>query len=269
MADMYQLKQVPSTAQIRKFIRRTVFGKNIYCPACKSRKVYAVQGRYRCRSCKIRFSLFSHTWLANLKLSLQKFWLVLWCWTAQIPVRQAMALTKLSEVTIRHWYDIFRWQLPDDQETLEKVVQLDEVYFGGRKGKALFMAKQVGTRKIAYHLVDHPHPVREDAWWFLKTNIKPRSTLQTDGAGIYERIDYWWPITHKKEVHRRWEFELTSEIEGVFGNLRTFIRRMYHHVTVDKLPELVGEFCYRFSHPEMFENPRFYLQKTLRLVPTR
>jgi len=58
----------------------------------------------------------------------------------------------------------------------------------------------------------------------------------------------------------KWEFELTSEIEGVFGVLRTFIRRMYHHCTVDKLPELVGE---------LFENPRYYLEKTLFIVPTR
>jgi hypothetical protein len=31
----------------------------------------------------------------------------------------------------------------------------------------------------------------------------------------------------------------------------------------------VGEFCYRFSHPEMFENPQFYLQISMRLATTR
>lgn len=70
------------------------------------------------------------------------------------------------------------------------------------------------------------------------------------------------------DIHKKWEFELISEIEGTFGVLRTFIRRMYHHVTVDKLSDMVGEFCYRFSHPEMFENPRYYLEKSLFIVPT-
>ncbi len=74
----------------------------------KTRQVYVCQNRYRCRQCRKRFSLLSGTWLSNMKLPLPRFWLVLWSWTVQIPVRQACSLTKLSEVTIRLWYDEFR-----------------------------------------------------------------------------------------------------------------------------------------------------------------
>ena len=266
--EMYQFNQIPSEAQVRKYLRRIVFGKNIYCPACKSDKVYHTQDRYRCRKCRRRFSLLSSTWLSNLKLPLEQFWMVLWCWTTQIPVRQAVSLTKLSEITVRLWYDEFRHHLPADHEVLEKIVQLDEAYFGGRNGKALFLGKQVGSRKLAYRIIPHPNPCREHAWYFLHECIAPQTILNTDGNSIYKEIDQWWPVYHQREIHKKWEFELTSEIEGMFGVLRTFIRRMYHHVTMDKLPELVGEFCYRFSHPEMFENPRYFLEKTLFLVPT-
>src|SRR3989344_5282688 len=224
MEEMYKFNQIPSDAQIRKYLRKIVYGKNIYCPVCKGRNVYVSQERYRCRKCRIRFSLLSHTWLSNLKLPLQQFWMILWCWTTQIPVKQSMGLTGLSELTIRHWYDQF---------------------------------------------VPNPNPKREHAWWFLQTYTKPNIKLHTDGASIYKEIDRWWPVYHTREIHKRWEFELTSEIEGMIGVLRTFIRRMYHHVTMDKLPELVCEFCYRFSHPEMFKNPRFYLENTLFIVPTR
>jgi transposase-like protein len=264
---MYQFKQIPSETQIRKYLRRIIFGKNVYCPFCKSRSVYATQGRYRCRKCRIRFSLLSHTWLSNLKLPLNQFWLVLWCWTTQVPIRQSVSLTGLSELTIRTWYSEFRHHLPEDQQVLEKVIQLDEAYFGGRKGKGLFLGKQTGSRKLAYQIIPN-QPAREQAWWFLEQYVKPESKLQTDGAAIYNKIDQWWPVQHYREIHKRWEFALTSEIEGMFGVLRTFIRRMYHHTTVANLPELVGEFCYRFSHPEMFENPRYYLEKTLFIVPT-
>ena len=44
---------------------------------------------------------------------------------------------------------------------------------------------------------------------------------------------------------------------------------MYHHVTVAKLEEMTMEFCFRFTHPEIFENPRCYLEKSLFIVPTR
>ena len=265
---MYQFRQIPSEAQIQKYLRRVVFGKEIYCPVCKSRKVYKTQARYRCRKCRIRFSLLSHTWLANLKLPLQKFWLVLWCWTTQVPVKQTTRLTELSEVTIRHWFEVFRSHLPEDQDVLEHLVQLDEAYFGGRNGRALFMGKQVGSRKLAFQVLTHTHPAREHAWKFLHSYVAAETVLNTDGAAIYKNINNWWPVYHNRDIHKKFEFEHTSEIEGMFGVLKTFIRRMYHHVTPDKLPSVVGEFCFRFSHPEIFSSPHEYLLIALRLVPT-
>lgn len=267
MTDMYRLKQIPTEAQIRTYLRRIAFGKNVYCPACHSSHVLRYEERYRCQRCRIKFSLLSHTWLRHSRLSYQEFWLFLWCWTTQIPVRQARALTKHSEKAVRHWYELFRCQLPAEQDVLEHLVQLDEAYFGGKQGRTLFLGKQVGTRKLSFQILPHTAPAREEAWRFLQAYIEPQSTIHTDGAGIYHGIDRWWPVIHRSEIHRKWEFELTSEIEGIFGVLRTFIRRMYHHVTMERLPGLIGEFCYRFSHPELFENPRYYLEKTLRLVP--
>ena len=179
-----------------------------------------------------------------------------------------MALTSLSEKGVRHYYTLFRNHLPVEEKTLEHVVQLDEAYFGGWTGFTLLMGKQKGTRKLAYHILPNNMPNKTDALYFLKTYVKPQSKLLTDGGAIYEGINAWWPITHEFEIHKEFEFAKTSEIEGMFGVLRTFIRRMYHHVTPRKFPELMGEFYYRFSHPEMFENPYHYLINSLSLVPT-
>jgi len=271
MKKMYQLRQIPSEAQIEKLLRRIVFGRNIYCPHCNSRKVTRSRERFWCRKCRSRFSLLSHTWLSNLKLPLGQFWLVLWCWTSQVPVRQTSLLTKLSHVTIYHWFEIFRSKLPEEQEVLGKLVQLDEAYFGGRgkeTARALFLGKQVGSRKLAYRIIKNSFPVREDAWDFLRDYVAPDTQLNTDGAKIYRNIDQWWPVTHRYDIHRKFEFDDTSEIEGMFGVLRTFMRRMYHHVSSDKLPGVVSEFCFRFSHPEIFDSPYQYLLITLRLATT-
>lgn len=264
---MYQLRQIPSEAQIRKFFRRIIFGKNVFCPRCRSRQIFKYENRYRCKRCRLPFSLLSHTWLASMKLSYQKFWMVLWCWTTQIPIKQARALTELSEEAVRRWYDNFRKHLPFEVEVLERVVQLDEAFFGGRQGCALMMAKQKGARRLAYQMIGDGKVQRQHVKLFLETYIKPRSKLCTDGASYYQGIHQWWPIRHTRELHSKWEFEITSEIEGTFGNLRIFIRRMYHHVSLEKLPEVVGEFCYRFSHPEIFNNPHHYLRNSLKLVP--
>lgn len=203
-----------------------------------------------------------------MKLPLQQFWLVLWCWTQQIPVKQTAVLAQLSRSTIYHWFHRFRTHLPDDGDTLQHLVQLDEAYFGGRKGRALFMGKQIGSRKLAYQLLTHTHPTREHAWKFLHSYVESGSVLNTDGAAIYKQINNWWPVYHNRDIHKKFEFAHTSEIEGMFGVLKTFIRRMYHHVTVDKLPSVVGEFCSRFSHPEFFDSPYDYLLITLHLWPS-
>ena len=261
---MYQLKQVPSEAKIRRYLRRIVFGSNLCCPACRCRSVVTYEDRYRCRTCREKFSLTSHTWLGDMKLSYQSFWLLLWCWTTMIPVRQAMALTHRSEDAVRHWYDQFRSHLPEDPVILAKLVQLDEMY---AKERALLMGKQPGTRKLAWEVLTTTNVQRHHATYFLQQHVKPGTKLRTDGAAIYRTINQWWPVQHAFDIHRKFEFSQTSEIEGIFGNLRTFIRRMYHHVTPEKFPGMVSEFCFRFSSPEMFKNPLYYLEKTLRLVP--
>ncbi len=268
--SMYQFNQIPSEAQISKHLRRILFGSNLHCPECRSRDVTHFETRFRCRKCRVKFSLLSHTWLSHLRLPLAQFWLVLWCWTQQVPVRQTARLTTLSETTIYHWFSVFRSHLPHDQDLLEHLVQLDEAYFGSKSKhtlKALFMGKQIDSRKLAFKLIENEYPVREDAWDFFKGNVAPHTQVATDGAMIYRKIDQWWPVEHSYDIHRKFEFTQTSQIEGIFGVLRTFIRRMYHHVNSTNLESVVREFCCRFSHPEMFESPYQYLLITLRLVP--
>lgn len=94
-------------------------------------------------------------------------------------------------------------------------------------------------------------------------SCNPFGTFKDRRASIIVRD----AVEHNVDIHKKFEFGLTSEIEGMFGNLRTFIRRMYHHMTPEQLPELVGEFCLRFSQPEIFDSPQNYLQNCLKLVP--
>jgi len=264
MEDMYQFNQIPSEAKIKKYIRRIVFGKNVFCPKCASRKVVVYENRYRCLKCRIKFSLISHTWLSDMKIPYQKFWMLLWCWTIKEPILQTQSWSKLSDDAIRRWYKRFREHLPEETHILERIVQLDEAFF---KNMTLMMAKQKGTRKLVWEVFPGTAPQRHHAAHFLFKKVKPGSKLWTDGASIYKGIGQWWPVEHQRDIHSKFEFSHTSEIEGIFGNYRTFVRRMYHHHWSENLPEYVREFSFRFSSPELFENPLFYLKKSLSLVP--
>ena len=165
--------KVPSETKIKSYIKRIVFGKHLFCPECFSFDVAVNDGRYRCGKCRKKFSLLSHTWLANTKLSLSHVWLLLWCWTQQVPVKQSGKFSELSEKGVRHWFDVFRKHLPEDKVILEHIVQLDEAYFGRFGRVALFMGKQIGTRKLAYQILRNHAPSKLDAFEFIKSNLKP------------------------------------------------------------------------------------------------
>lgn len=258
------LNQIPPEAKILKQLRKIIYGSHLFCPRCHKRDVYLSENRYRCRRCRKPFSLLSGTWLSSMKLNLRTFYAVLWCWTQKIPVLQTQKLCHLSEITIRHWFRQFRSHLPDLQPILNGKIQMDEAYF---HSLSLLMAKQTGTKKLVHQVIFKNSVNKTEASQFIFQTVEPNSKLQTDGSGIYQGIEQWWQVRHKIDLHRKFEFGLTSEIEGVFGNLRTFIRRMYHHVTPEYLPELVAEFSLRFSHPEIFNSPYDYLSISLRPVP--
>ena len=264
---IFHLNQIPSEAKIRKELRKLIFGKNVTCPRCRTQQVKVSEQRYWCKRCRIHFSLLSSTYLKSLKLALRTLWAILWCFVNAIPVKQARSLTNLSEEAVRRAYDLFRAQIPEEDAILQHNVQLDEAFFFGRQGKAFMLAKQVGTREHAWAVHPTVHLNRTHATGFLFQHVEPRTRLQTDGGGIYRGIRKWWPVDHQTDIHSKWEFTLTAEIEGMFGNFRTFIRRMYHHVTREKFDDYVREFCARFSSPEMFDSPLTFLEKTIQRVP--
>jgi len=258
------INQIPSETKIKKQLRKIIFGGHLFCPHCHSREVYVSEDRYRCRKCRRPFTLLSATWLKGAKLSLRTIYALLWCWTQRIPVLQTEKICHLTEEAVRRWFRQFRLHLPEFEPILQGQVQMDEAYF---KNLSLLMAKQVGSKKLAHQVLFKNSVNRGEAANFIFQFVQPKSKLHTDGAGIYRGIENWWQVRHRKDIHKKWEFSLTSEIEGLFGNLRTFIRRMYHHTTPEYLPEYVTEFSMRFSHPEIFDSPLTFLKYSFTSVP--
>ena len=261
------VSQIPSDIQIRKLLVKIVFGKRVWCPDCHRQKfvVSLEKNRlWRCRSCRNRFSVTSVTWLHGMKLSPRQLWALIWCWQKKIPIPQTQSLLSLSLPTIRRWYELFRDHITLDFEViLEGNVQMDEMFV---RGGFVIGAKDTVRKRIRLKVISAPYPVKKDALDFIQEHVRPGSVLCTDGGGIYKGCEKWWPLEHIHEIHKRFEFEITSEIEGIWANLRTFIRRMYHHVTFQKLPKIVAEFEARFSKPELFTSVEKYLSNTLQPV---
>ncbi len=269
------LHQVPTETKIKSELKKVIFGKKLFCPRCGSRRIKKYEGRYRCKHCRKPFSLKSVCWLKGMKLSLRTFWLLLWCWVKKVPLDQTAELCGVSKPTVRRWYERFRCHIPVENLSsirLSGIVQMDEAYKGGKKkGYSIIGAKQKAEngkrRKMAFEIISKSSVDRKDALDFISQRIKPDSRLHTDGCSIYKGIDKWWRVEHSYERHNKWEFALTSEIEGVWGNLTTFIRRVYHHVTRAKIPEVLQEFQARQVYPEWFRTPSHFLEVAIQPLP--
>lgn len=258
------LSQIPGEKQILRHLKKIIFGPRVKCPDC-GRQVHVREiernKKWRCVKCRNKFSLTSVTWLKGMKLTMRHLWCLVWCWQHRINVHQASKLLNLSAPTVRRYYELFRDNLALDMDVvLEGRVQMDEMFV---KGAFIVGAKDVAARKIKLNVSYDRAPQRDHAMDMIFHNVAPGSTLCTDGSAIYRGCDNWWPLQHKKEIHNKWQFGITSEIEAIWANLRTFIRRMYHHVTLRKLPKVVAEFEARFGRKDLFDHPLNFLKNSL------
>ena len=265
---MHIIKQVPKYGTLRRVFREAIFGAKTYCPHCKSKRIKMLkrEERWRCRGCKLPFSLKSSSWLRGSKLSLETIWLLLWCWQKKFSRQHAMDITGVSYPTVTSWYEKFRQHIPKERldTLLRDSVVCDEMF---TRDTAIIGAKQKGTRNIALRVLHNKHPNKTHAVDFLTKFVASNSDLFTDGSKIYSGIGNWHKLKHTYEIHKKFEFELTAEIEGVWGVFRTFVRRMYHHVTIYKLDDLVSEFCLRFRQDKIFNSPYDYWALTLSADP--
>lgn len=264
MTFVSALSQIPSEKQIRKQLALVVFGRRVACPRCGLKAGVAAVDRarkWRCRRCRKPFSLTSATWLSGMKISTRHLWALAWCWQRKVAVQQARELLGLSVPTVRRWYALFRDNLdPGPGPILEGRVQMDEMFV---RGGFVIGAKDVARKRVCLEVVAGRHPTKTDAMAFIRERVRRGSTLCTDGGSIYNGCGKLWPVKHERDIHKRFEFAVTSEIEGTWGVLRTFMRRMYHHVTFAKLPKVVAEFEARYSRPELFVSPLAFFKNSL------
>lgn len=262
------LKQIPTKGTLRRTLKKVIFGNRVHCLSCGSRSIKMIKSeeRWRCRQCRLPFTIKSSCWLKGSKLSLETIWMLLWCWQKKFSLQHTQELVGVSYPTVSIWYQKFREHIPKERidTLLNGQIACDEMF---TKDTAIMGAKEKGTRNIMIKVLHDKHPNKGHAVDFLTRFIKSNSDLFTDGSGIYKGIDNWHNLKHTYEIHSKFEFTLTAEIEGLWGVFRTFVRRMYHHVTKYKLENIVSEFCLRFRQDKIFDSPSDYWMICLSTKP--
>ncbi len=263
------LERVPRDAKLRAIVRRSTFGKRVFCPRCGSSHIRRSEHRYTCPRCRKPFSLTSASWLHGTKLGFKTIWLLVDCWQRRIAFKTTADIAGVSCITVRRWFRRFQTYLVYESPSLEGTIEMDESFLGRKKHKnqrIVLGAYERGSKRIVLRMTTNREQGTTDR--FLLRHVSTKSMVWTDSASCYDGINRFFGYLHGTCNHGGGHFGPTNHIENVWSVFKTFIRRTYHHFHKEWLPMLLREFEARWNTPTMFFSPLFYLRTSLTAVPS-
>ena len=237
------------------------------CPDCKSLATYHVVSEkplpYRCRACKVYFSVRSGTVLERSKISLKKWvWAIYLCITSLKGV-SSMKLHRDLRVTQKTaWFMAHRlreaWAL--DGPPFQGPVEVDETYIGGKEGnkhgskkmkaggaagKSIVVgAKDRATGKVTAEVVQGVDGLT------LKEFVQDQAAV---GAMVYtdDNRAYWGLPNHQSVNHSVGQYvdgmAHTNGIESFWSMLKRGYHGTYHKMSAKHLGRYVSEFAGRHN----------------------
>lgn len=257
------IKRFSTERACAEYLYQVKWPKGYVCPKCGCREHYPIRhhGRYQCKQCRHQSSLTANTVMHRTHLSLTKWFWAIYLVACDKRGISALALSGKIEVSYETaWYMLRRirgaMEMRDQRYYLEGIVEFDDSYFGAKiKGKegrgagnqAVFVAVSKDSEGhpayLKMHITDNIQ--RPSVRSFVTENIKPGSTVQTDGFRSYRQ-----PLAHDY-IHECQNFdpdaELLKWLHMIIGNAKAFINGTYHGTSTKHLQMYLSEFCYRFN----------------------
>ena len=270
-----------------EFMEKQRWGDQPYCPRCGDFNVYQMMDakdpqkrqtnfRWRCRGCKEQFTVRIGTVFEDSRAELRH-----WCfvfWRAATSKKGVSALevhrqTGLSYKTCLFMLHRVRCAMDEtDIEPLSGIVEVDEVYIGGKPRRIH------GTRMTDKGLKDRKTPVvallerngrvrpkvvadvtGDTLKSVIAENVAQGSRIMTDNWSGYRGLKFeGW--NHQFVNHSMYEYVrgdvTTNTVEGFFGNLKRGLNGIYHAVSKKHLHRYLSEFQYRYNNRELTDGQR-------------
>ena len=265
--------------QCRKHLLRLKWPEGYRCPKCGHNRCYLIESRslYQCRACRHHTSLLAGTIFSSTKLPLTIWFFAIYLITqskegcAALKLRRFLGISQTAAMRIKHKLQMVM-KSADDQRPLRDFVQIDDVYWGGKRpggkrgrgseGKTPFVA--------ALQRNDKGHPVfirfsrvggfngSEMMRWGQK-HLKPSTLVISDGLKCFKSLNNIGNFHFSIKTTGRYkspDFTFFNWLNTVIGNVKNKLIGTYHGMDPRHLPRYLGEFCFRF-------NRRFDLDKLL------
>lgn len=264
----------------------------INCPKCESESVGEIKSRcmFQCRSkdCRKQFSTKVGTIFDDSPLSLQKWFVAVWCIANAKNGISSCELARAIKVTQKTaWFMLHRIRLAMQTKSFRKIkgeVEGDETFVGGRlsnmhKAKRSKRPKGRGTvgKTIVQGIIERggevkakvvPNQKRGTLQKIIRDNVEPGTAVYTDSLKSYEGLsgDYIHAmIDHAvKYVDGRVH---TNTMENFWALLKRSLAGTYVAVAPEHLDAYLDEQVERFNARKLDDGGRY--QRVMKRVSGR
>lgn len=287
--SMYDMTKTLNTEEkCREHLEKLRWNGEPICPKCGSQRKdhYKIKtrgeykGRYKCKDCRLPFSVTVGTIFEKSTIPLQKWFMAIFLFTtgkkgiSSLQLHRSIGITQKSA-----WFILSRLRNAVHNRVdfqFDGITQVDETFVGGKnrsrnKGKKIAntQGRSLKTKIPVFGMLNnglvYTEVVKNTKGKTLKTiirgKVKGGSVIVSDGWMGYRGL--WWDYSHKIIKHNLGYYKSgayhTNGIEGFWSLLKRGIIGMYHFVSPQHLHLYCDEFTYRYNIRTLSEGEKFNL----------
>lgn len=267
-------KKYPDEESARQYFQNILWGDNLECPHCNSKKVVVCKDHkpmpYHCASCRKYFSVRTNTVLAESRLPLQTWLLAIYILTSSSKGISSVKLAEYLGITQKSaWFLAHRiretWlkkQSGDgDSDKLKGIVEVDETYIGGKeenkhsfkklhqehhKGKTVVMGMLERGGDVKAVVIANTES--STLCYNIRNHVQEGSNIYTDCHAGYRKLHEYNHASIKHSVGEYVRNQVyTNGIESFWSLLKRAYIGVYHYMSSKHLQRYVNEFAGRFN----------------------
>lgn len=282
------IRTMPDEAACREFVAQQRWeGGKAVCPYCNHNKCYVIENgkRYKCgaKTCYKKFSVITGTIMEASNIPLIKWLTAFYLVTAHKKGISSYQLGRDLKIAQKNaWFMLHRireaLRIKGGAE-LDNVVEIDEVYIGGKVGnmskskrKKLRDSNSINEHKtMVMGLLERGGNLKlipignsnnlTAIQPTVKDNVDNDAVLITDSLSSYNGLINHYAghevVNHSGQEYVRDGVIHTNSIEGAFSLLKRSIIGIYHQVTPKHLARYCDETMYRYNLRKMTDADRF------------
>lgn len=256
------------------------FADGVYCPHCGGKHVYTFSDgiTYKCADCRLKFTVRTGTTFGESKLSLYKWFLAIYLFSASKKGISSVQLAEMVGVTQKTaWFlnHRIREVYAQNKETLSGKVEIDETYIDGKEKNKHWDKKSENNQgrstktKIALvSIVERKGKVIAEVVNNVTTGtVKALISKNTQKKGLKifsdEYAVYNGLIKDKNRVnHSEGKFVIgdahTNSIEDFWSIFKRGYVGIYHVMSKQHLQRYLNEFSARYNLRAEDSGERFF-----------